>query len=401
MKLNKTKIIFFIIVLVILIILMIIFGRKWSEYLQTDSRIFQKNDNETYILKKDKHEKAPKKLKNVMDKKNPVYKDIDNYLKATNFNGTATVFENGKVKLDKGYGFKNFENGEKNSANTMYLIGSSQKFTTGLILKQLEVENKVNINDPVTKYLPWFKTSKEITLKDLMLYESGLHKYEASTNIKNLDQAVKSIQQKGIDDKFYHKHQYNDGNYLVLAKVIEKVTHKPYVENYYNRLANPYKLKHSAFFDEKVYQKYMARGYKIIHNKFSLMHPKILDQYYGAGNLYMAPHDMGQLILALQHYKIFDADVTDPLLHEFDTKQYPKEYRYGFYVMPTINRVNGVFFGQKFTVYYNDKYIVILASNLTVEGETADETNENKMKHVFYDMLHQKKQYNVPGIQVK
>lgn len=94
----------------------------------------------------------------------------------------------------------------------------------------------------------------------------------------------------------------------MLAKVIEKVTHKPYVENYYNRLANPYKLKHSAFFDEKVYQKYMARGYKIIHNKFSLMHPKILDQYYGAGNLYMAPHDMGQLILALQHYKIFDAD---------------------------------------------------------------------------------------------
>ena len=62
MKLNKTKIIFFIIVLVILIVLMIIFGRKWSEYLQTDSRIF-KNDNETYILKKDKHEKAPKKLK--------------------------------------------------------------------------------------------------------------------------------------------------------------------------------------------------------------------------------------------------------------------------------------------------------------------------------------------------
>jgi hypothetical protein len=28
----------------------------------------------------------------------------------------------------------------------------------------------------------------------------------------------------------------------------------------------------------------MARGYKIIHNKFSLMHPKILDQYYGYNN---------------------------------------------------------------------------------------------------------------------
>ena len=55
-----------------------------------------------------------------------------------------------------------------------------------------------------------------------MLHKSGLYKYEASTNIKNLDQAVLSIQKRGIDDSIYHKHSYNDANYLVLAKVIEK-----------------------------------------------------------------------------------------------------------------------------------------------------------------------------------
>ena len=48
----------------------------------------------------------------------------------------------------------------KSSPNTMYLIGSAQKFTTGLMLKQLELEHKININAPVSKYLPWFKTSK-------------------------------------------------------------------------------------------------------------------------------------------------------------------------------------------------------------------------------------------------
>ncbi|MFU0763061.1 methicillin resistance protein FmtA [Staphylococcus pasteuri] len=398
MKLNKIKIVFFIIVLIILIILMIIFGKKWNEYLHMDSRYFQKNDNATYIIKKDKHEKAPKKLKTVVNKKKPIYKEIDNYLKDTNFNGTAAIFENGKIKLNKGYGFQNFESGKKNTANTMYLIGSSQKFTTGLMLKQLELENKVNINDPVTKYLPWFKTSKEITLKDLMLHRSGLYKYKASTNIKNLDQAVKTIQQRGIDENYYHKDHYNDGNYLVLAKVIEQVTNKPYVANYYNRLGNPYQLQHTAFFDEKLYRKNMANGYKLTHNKFSLMHPKILDQYYGAGNLYMAPYDMGKLVNALQQYKIFNADTANPFLHEFGTKEYPIEYRYGFYVTPTMNRINGVFFGQIFTVYYNDKYTVVLASNLITENEKA---NENKMKHIFYNMLHQKKEYNVPGVKVK
>ena len=39
------------------------------------------------------------------------------------------------------------------------------------MLKQLEVENKVNLQDSVTKYIHWFKTNKEITIKDLMLHK--------------------------------------------------------------------------------------------------------------------------------------------------------------------------------------------------------------------------------------
>ena len=76
--------------------------------------------------------------------------------------------------MNKGYGFQDFESGTKSSPNTMYLIGSAQKFATGLMLKKLETEGKVNINDPITKYLPWFKTSKPLYLKDFMLHRSGL-----------------------------------------------------------------------------------------------------------------------------------------------------------------------------------------------------------------------------------
>ena len=61
------------------------------------------------------------------------------------------------------------------------------------MLKQLELEHKVDLNAPVTKIYLGLKQIKEITIKDLMLHKSGLYKYEASTNIKNLDQAVLSI----------------------------------------------------------------------------------------------------------------------------------------------------------------------------------------------------------------
>ena len=70
-----------------------------------------------------------------------------------------------------------------------------------------------------------------------------------------------AIQEKGMDPNGYHKHLYNDGNYLVLAKVIEEVTHKPYAQNYYERLGKPLKLNNSAFFNEKPFQQHMAIGY--------------------------------------------------------------------------------------------------------------------------------------------
>ena len=39
---------------------------------------------------------------------------------------------------------------------------------------------------------------------------------------------------------------------------------------------------------------------------------------------------MGKLITQIQQNKLFNPKITNPLLHEFGTKQYPDEYRYGF-----------------------------------------------------------------------
>ena len=110
-------------------------------------------------------------------------------------------------------------------------------------------------------------------------------------------------------------------------------------------------------------------------------------------------HMIGKLIYALQQDKLFNSKVTKPMLHELGTEEYPEEYRYGFYVTPYLNRINGVFFGQIFTVYFNDRYIVILGTN--VKNTNGFVPNEDKMKHIFYNILNQKKPYNTPGVKVQ
>lgn len=385
MKNNKLKIIAFILVLIVLILLIILFVIKITNYSIKDSEYNNVNDNKAYIEHRDKNHKTVDKLKTVQAKDDNI-EQINTYLKNVHFNGSITVLKDGKLMLDKGYGYQNISSKKKSNANTMYLIGSAQKFTTGLILKHLELSNKININDPVTKYLPWFKTNKTITLKDLMLHRSGLYKFSANPNTKSLDGAVHDIQRRGINSKYYHKHLYNDANYLVLAQVIEAVTHHSYVENYYKLLAEPYHLEHSAFFNEKPYKKNMTTGYKVKNNKLKTMNPNVLDQYYGAGNLFMSTHDMARLVNDLQQNNIFNQAVTTSLLQEIGSTKYPESYRYGFYSTPQVNRINGVFFGQIFTVYFNEDYIIVLATN---KVDYSKVSNESIISHIYYQLLGQ------------
>ncbi|PTL04477.1 methicillin resistance protein FmtA [Staphylococcus haemolyticus] len=385
MKNNKLKIIAFILVLIVLILLITLFVIKVTNYSIKDSEYNNVNDNKAYIEHRDKNHKTVDKLKTVQAKDDNI-EQINTYLKNVHFNGSITVLKDGKLMLDKGYGYQNISSKKKSNANTMYLIGSAQKFTTGLILKHLELSNKININDPVTKYLPWFKTNKTITLKDLMLHRSGLYKFSANPNTKSLDGAVHDIQRRGINSKYYHKHLYNDANYLVLAQVIEAVTHHSYVENYYKLLAEPYHLEHSAFFNEKPYKKNMATGYKVKNNKLKTMNPNVLDQYYGAGNLFMSTHDMARLVNDLQQNNIFNQAVTTSLLQEIGSTKYPESSRYGFYSTPQVNRINGVFFGQIFTVYFNEDYIIVLATN---KVDYSKVSNESIISHIYYQLLGQ------------
>lgn len=340
-----------------------------------------------------------KPLETVVDQQNPVYNTIDQYLESVQFNGTIAVFENGRLKMDKGYGYQDFENKTKNSPNTVYLIGSAQKFLTGIMVKKLELENKIHVEDSVSKYIPDFQLSQDITIQDLLRHQSGLYKYKGSDDISDLDGAIKAIEARGIDPKYYHKHFYNDANYLVLAKVIENVTQESYVKNYYRYIGNPYRLMHSAFFDDERYKRDMAKGYRFDNQTQNVAYrePHYLNQYYGAGNLYMSAHDMGVLVRKLQTNRVFPEKITMPYIHELMTVRYPEKYRYGFYAYNDFNRINGIFFGHIFTTYYNDKYIIVLGTNY---DQPKPNNNEERIKHIYFDILNQHKIINHPGVTV-
>ncbi|MBI9045551.1 MAG: serine hydrolase [Anaerolineaceae bacterium] len=80
----------------------------------------------------------------------------------------------------KGFGFADREKENKASASSIYRIASITKLFTSTGILQLRDAGKLNLDEPVSKYLPWFTInpssteSSEIRIRHLLTHTSGL-----------------------------------------------------------------------------------------------------------------------------------------------------------------------------------------------------------------------------------
>lgn len=350
-------------------------------------RYYKKEHTETHIHKKQIQNKENHEKQTLTNDFNE-FDEIDKYLKSKGFNGNITIYKNNYSVMSKAYGFRDIENGVENDDKSMYLLGSANKFVTGLMLRELEEQGVININDNVNKYIPNFQNVYPITIKDLMLHRSGLAKANFPPTVKGLNGAIERIKFNGVVPQNYHKYFYNDANYITIAKVIENATHKSFKQNLNELIIKKVHLKYTARYDSNNHQQYMVKGYKLKNNQYKYFYPTTLDKYDGAGNIYISTDDMAKLVNQFKMKQILNESSTDILLSQIDTHIYPSSYRYGFYRYPNHQRYRGIFFQNDFVTYSNDQYIISIASNVLKDHYQSD--TENMLKHIFKDILKQK-----------
>ena len=100
----------------------------------------------------------------------------------------AAVARNGKVAYLEAVGFQNLESRTPMTERSLFRIYSMTKAVTAVSAMILHEEGKFDLRDPVSKYLPDFKTvrvlvepggqtrppAREVTVADLLLHTSGL-----------------------------------------------------------------------------------------------------------------------------------------------------------------------------------------------------------------------------------
>ncbi len=180
---------------------------------------------------------------------------MDAYVKVLGFNGTVLVATKGSVIFEKGYGYKNKNTNARNDSNTIFQIGSiTKQFTSAIILQLLE-QNKLSLQDSLTKFIPDYPNGGKITIEHLLTHTAGVYNYTNDVNFMvnetahpiNRDSLVNRFKYKPLDFAPGQKFSYSNSGYILLGYIIEKVTGQPYFQVVRQRIFQPLHMEHSGF----------------------------------------------------------------------------------------------------------------------------------------------------------
>ncbi|HFU7054290.1 TPA: serine hydrolase domain-containing protein [Bacillus cereus] len=201
-------------------------------------------------------------------------KYIEKFIKEQNIPGASVaIVHNKDVFFTKTMGITG-ESEKKVTSKTPFAIGSISKSLTALAIVKLIEDKKIKLEDPVQRYLPWFKLkdsqiSSTITIQHLLTHTSGISTYEGlalsdkqSKSSRALKENVMKLSNVKVTAPPGEKYQYSNTNYIVLGTLIEEVTNETYSSYMEKYIFQPLNMNGAAASKETAYEKGYLTGYQ-------------------------------------------------------------------------------------------------------------------------------------------
>lgn len=202
---------------------------------------------------------------------------------------SITIVKYDKTIYQKGFGYSDIENKLRVNSKTLFEIGSNSKAVTALGILCLQKDGKLELQDQVSKYIPWLKVKyngKEvpITIEQLLYQTSGIP-FKTIKNIpisdKNnaIEETVRTLVGIELDSEPGKNFQYATINYDVLGLIIEKITRKSYESYIKENIFKPMGLNNTYLYKSEFDKDQMAKGYM-----FFLFQPRLYNAPVYNGN---------------------------------------------------------------------------------------------------------------------
>jgi CubicO group peptidase (beta-lactamase class C family) len=229
-----------------------------------------------------------------------VQDEIQNLLDEQGVPGAAVIItQNGDVTFEQGFGVRSLETQEAVTADTLFMIGSITKPLTAIAILQLVETGEIDLDAPVVDYLPEFKASESLTIRQLLSHNAGL--MDGFGSEAPLEEIVLAL----TPDKLFAEPgavwSYSNMGYGVLGAVIERVSGQPYTDYMAEQVFVPLGLERTTF-DPAVAATYpLAVGYMDGDDGLETVRPLPTAGIAPAGYAYSTAEDLTRLATFLMN----------------------------------------------------------------------------------------------------
>jgi CubicO group peptidase (beta-lactamase class C family) len=312
---------------------------------------------------------------------------LDTYLtrlSGAGFSGAILVAKDGDILLSKGYGTADRSRGIPVTEETVFSIGSiTKQFTAAAILK-LEMQGKLRVSDPISKYLPGVPPDKsDITIHHLLTHTAGLESDYGRGDFEPVsrDEIVKRVMSAPLRSKPGETNHYSNAGYSLAAAIIEIVTGGSYESFLQESLFNPAGMTRTGYLAPHWDKDSIAVGYRDGEEWGTILsRPWAPDGPWwnlrGNGGIHSTVGDMYRWHLALQGESILSKEAKEKLFTPHVREEGGDSfYGYGWAIFTTPrgtklvahNGGNGIF-AADFRRYVDEGIVYFIASNAEIHA---------------------------------
>jgi D-alanyl-D-alanine carboxypeptidase len=156
----------------------------------------------------------------------------------------VAVTDRERIVASEAFGLANLDAGTPVTRETHFELGSIGKTFTALTVLQLHERGRLDLQAPLTRYLPWFEVRSEhapITIHHLLTHTSGLMVGAELSSSSRYD--VWALRETEVGFPPGSRYLYSNVAYRALGFVVEEVTGMPYAEVVREHILKPLDLQ--------------------------------------------------------------------------------------------------------------------------------------------------------------
>jgi CubicO group peptidase (beta-lactamase class C family) len=257
---------------------------------------------------------------------------IDAYARARDFSGTILVRQRGRTLYGRSFGLADRAFAVPASLRTRYRIASVSKLFTAILVLQLAGEGRLDLDAPLRAVLPDYpgEGADRITIHQLLNHTSGIAQWDRVGSYQEAFANGLAQYQAPLDAAALLRRccsgplerqpgtafAYNNADYLVLGRVIERLTGQSYEQALSARILRPLGLADTglARWDRIVPRLAPTYFWRDDQRRLVADMPVYWENWDAAGALYSTADDLARFADALYDGRLVRADLLGRLL---------------------------------------------------------------------------------------